>query len=147
MERIKKKHAQKIRYGLVGILNTGLDFLLLFTFVFLGLNKIPANYLSTGICMVISFFANKKFTFKNTNEQKKRQFVLFVSVTILGMWVIQPVVIWTVVHLGGTIVTQEQALLFVAKLIATGASLISNYVLYSRVVFKKHHNQDVTEIF
>lgn len=146
MEKIKKKHAQKIRYGLVGMFNTALDFALLFIFVALGLDKIPANYLSTGICMVLSFFANKKYTFKNTNEKKKRQFVLFVSVTVLGMWFIQPVVIWTVVHLLEPIIVQQQVTLFVAKLIATGASLVSNYLLYSRVVFKKHHNQDSTEV-
>lgn len=141
MERIRKKHAQKIRYSIVGLFNTGIDFALLFTFVALGLNKIPANYLSTGVSMVISFFANKKITFKNNSEKTKRQFVLFVIVTVIGMWVIQPIVIWTVSHLLDPFIAQQHILLFISKLVATAISLVWNYLMYSRLVFKKHHNQ------
>ena len=137
MERLRKKHAQKIRYGIVGGLNTALDFALLFIFVALGINKIPANYLSTGASMLFSFYGNKKYTFKNTSEKKKRQFALFVTVTVIGVWVIQPIVIWLATHLLSFHFDNQSLQLFVAKVVATGASLVWNYVLYSRVVFKK----------
>ncbi len=146
MERLRKKHAQKIRYGIVGVANTALDFILLFIFVGLGIDRIPANYLSTGISMVFSFFGNKKYTFKNTNEQKKRQFVLFIIVTVVGVWVVQPLVIWIVSHFLDPYMTNKSIELFIAKLIATGASLVWNYLLYSRLVFKKHHNEHSSDI-
>ena len=62
MEKLRKKHAEKIRYLLVGGFNTLLDFVLLFTFVALGVDKILANYFSTGVSMIVSFFINKSFT-------------------------------------------------------------------------------------
>lgn len=136
-----KKHAQKIRYIIVGGFNTFLDFVLLFTFTWLGVDKILANYFSTGIAMVFSFFANKSFTFKNTNPQAKKQFALFILVTVFGMWVIQPIVIWVVSFFIDPIITNETISLFIAKLIATVASLIWNYLLYSSLVFKTN-NQD-----
>ena len=137
MEKLLKNHAEKFRYLIVGVGNTALDFILLFFFVGLGLDKIPANFISTGITMVISFFVNKSFTFKDTDASSKRKFFLFIIVTMTGMWVIQPVLIWGVSSVLDPYVESASILLFIAKLIATGGSLVWNYLLYSRVVFKK----------
>jgi len=140
MEKIKNlalKHGQKLRFAIVGLANTALDFLLLFIFVSFGIDKIPANYLSTGISFIFSFFVNKSFTFKSTGGNVKKQFVLFIVVTIIGLWAIQPLVILGVSSLIATLQWQDWIVLFVAKFIATIASLIWNYVFYSRLVFKK----------
>lgn len=132
-----KKHAEKIRFGIVGAANTALDFAILFILVALGLDKIPANYISTGVSFIFSFFVNKSFTFKATGGNAKKQFLLFISITIVGLWIIQPLII------GGlsTVLTSTHwasgLILFVAKIIATFASLIWNYIFYSRIVFKK----------
>lgn len=136
MELIKR-HAEKIRFGVVGLANTALDFIILFILVALGLDKIPANFISTGIAFIFSFFVNKSFTFKDKGGNVKKQFALFLLVTIIGLWVIQPLVItgvsWTIAGTGW----DEPVILFVAKVVATLASLIWNYVFYSRLVFKK----------
>ena len=137
MEKFQEKHGNKLRFVIVGGANTALDFLLLFLFVNLGVNKIGANYLSTGISLVFSFFANKSFTFKNKSANAKKQFGIFLLVTITGLWVIQPLIIWAVTSGLESYVTNDSALLFVAKLIATVASLTWNYFFYSRLVFKK----------
>lgn len=106
-------------------------------FVYLGIGKIPANFLSTGVAMVVSFFANKTFTFKDTSTRRKRQFILFIIVTVIAMWVVQPIIIWGVTTVLDPHMTNKSLELFIAKIIATGASLITNYFGYSRVVFKK----------
>lgn len=144
MEKLLKKHAQKIRFVIVGGLNTVLDFALLFLFVNLGINKFIANYLSTGISMVFSFFVNKSFTFKHKEGNAKKQFVLFLVITIAGLWVIQPIVIWIVTGMISPFLDNSQVILFIAKVIATGASLVWNYLLYSKLVFKKLHIDDGT---
>jgi len=131
------KHGDKLRFAAVGGANTALDFILLFLFVNLGVNKIVANYFSTSISLVFSFFANKSFTFKDKSANAKKQFGLFLLVTIAGLWILQPVIIWAVTELLSSSVQNESVLLFIAKLIATIASLIWNYFLYSRLVFKK----------
>lgn len=140
METLKsllKKHAQKLRFGLVGIANTALDFVILFILVGLGLDKIPANYISTAIAFLFSFAVNKSFTFKSTGGNVKKQFALFIGVTAVGLWVIQPIVIAVVAWILGPTDWSSPVILFVAKIIATVASLIWNYLFYSRLVFKK----------
>ena len=132
-----RKHAQKIRFGIVGLANTALDFILLFILVGLGLDKIPANYISTGISFVFSFFVNKKFTFKSKGGNVKKQFAYFIAITIIGLWVIQPIIITIVSNLLESTGLAEAAILFIAKIIATGASLVWNYLFYSRLVFKE----------
>jgi len=132
-----RKHAQKIRFGIVGLANTALDFILLFILVGLGLDKIPANYISTGISFIFSFFVNKKFTFKSKGGNVKKQFAYFIAITIVGLWVIQPIIITIVSNLLESTGLAEAAILFIAKVIATGASLVWNYLFYSRLVFKE----------
>ncbi len=136
MELIKK-HAEKLRFAIVGGANTALDFALLFIFVALGLNSIAANYISTSIAFVFSFFVNKSFTFKSKGGNLAKQFALFLGISIVALWVIQPIVIITVTALLSPLGWNESLVLFIAKLIATVASLIWNYILYARFVFKK----------
>jgi len=132
-----EKHGDKIRFAIVGGANTALDFLVLFLFVNLGVDKIVANYISTTTALVFSFFANKSFTFKDKTGNAKKQFGLFLLVTLAGLWILQPIIIWISTNALEQYITNESVLLFVAKLIATVGSLIWNYLLYSRIVFKK----------
>lgn len=137
MEKLLKKHAEKLRFAIVGGANTALDFIILFALTFSGMDKIAANYVSTSVALVFSFFANKSFTFKDKSGNAKKQFALFLIITLIGLWVIQPIVIWISTNTLEPYITNEAANLFIAKLIATVASLIWNYLLYSKLVFKK----------
>ena len=141
MQELIKKHETKLRFGLIGGLNTLLDFGLLFVFSsILGVPKLFANILSTSVAFVFSFFANKKYTFKSSGKENiVREMALFTVVTLFGLCVIQGLIIHfltpVIINLG----TTEELALLASKLIATVASLIWNYLLYSRVVFK-HKN-------
>lgn len=137
MEKLLKKHGDKIRFVIVGGTNTVLDFALLFLFTGLGLNKFVANTLSTGIAFIFSFFANRSFTFKNKDANVKRQFIWFSIITLSGLWLLQPLIIWLSTGFLENYTDNEQLVLFIAKLIATVFSLVWNYLLYSKVVFKK----------
>ena len=137
MDQLLKKHAEKIRFAIVGGANTALDFGVLFLLTFLGLDKIPANYISTSVALIFSFFANKTFAFKQKGGNAKKQFALFLVVTLFGLWVLQPLVIWGSSSLLESSITNEAIMLFVAKLLATIVSLVWNYVFYSKIVFKK----------
>ncbi len=137
MEQLLKKHGDKIRFAIVGGANTVLDFALLFLFTGLGVDKFVANYFSTGISLIFSFFANKSFTFKNKTGNAKKQFAAFLLITIIGLWVIQPIIIWITSMALSPYIQSPEINLFIAKLVATVASLIWNYLLYSKLVFKK----------
>ncbi len=141
MQDLLKKHETKLRFGIIGVINTALDFGLLFVFSSLfGIPRGFANMLSTSISFIFSFFANKRYTFKSSSKENVvREMVLFTVVTLFGLWVIQGLIIHfltpVIINLG----TTEELALLASKLIATVASLIWNYLLYSRVVFK-HKN-------
>ena len=132
-----KNKAQIGRFAIVGTANTIIDFGLLFLLTFLGLPKLAANTVSTGTAFVFSFFAKKKYTFKSTSKNIKYEIVSFVIVTLFGLWVIQNGMIWLTTPLIKNLITNEQISLFVAKLFATAVSLIWNYCLYERIVFRK----------
>ena len=132
-----KNKAQIGRFAIVGTINTIIDFGLLFLLTFLGLPKLTANTISTGTAFVFSFFANKKYTFKSTSKNIKYEMVSFVIVTLFGLWVLQNGTIWLITPLIKSFITNERISLFVAKLFATAISLVWNYCLYDKVVFKK----------
>lgn len=132
-----KKHAEKIRFAIVGVANTAVDFIILFVLVALGLDKIPANYISTGIAFIFSFFVNKSFTFKHKGGNVKKQFAVFIAVTIVGLWILQPLIITGVDFILSPTGWADPVILFVAKVVATVGSMIWNYLFYSRLVFKK----------
>lgn len=137
MQEILKKHETKFRFGIIGGLNTVLDFGLLFAFSsFLGVPRGLANMMSTSVAFVFSFFANKRYTFKSANKDTLvREMVLFTLVTLFGLWVIQGVIIHLLTPVIANFGLREELALLASKLIATIASLIWNYLLYSRVVF------------
>lgn len=127
--------ARLIRFAIVGSFNTLLDFVLLFLFAYgLQLNTYLSNILSTGICLVVSFFLNKRWTFRSAADPR-RQFVLFLVVTLLGLWGIQTLLIWGATALLTTFLSGPLVLLL-AKGVATLGSLTWNYVLYARLVFR-----------
>ena len=132
-----KNKSQLIRFGLIGVINTALDFGLLFILKSVGLMATTANMFSTSIAFVFSFFANKKYTFRSSGTNIVREMILFVAVTLFGLWVLQTGVIWLVLpHLSKLLRSSEMGLL-VTKLIATAVSMTWNYILYDKLVFKK----------
>ena len=137
MQNLLKNHAEKLRFTLVGGANTAIDFGILFGLVFLGVDKLVANFFSTGIAFIFSFYANRSFTFKSTGGNTKKQFGLFLLITLFGLWVIQPVIIATVAWALSSSHLSKPVVLFVGKLLATIATLIWNYIFYSRFVFIK----------
>ena len=137
MRPILKKHAEKLRFGIIGGINTAIDFGILFILVGLGLPSTVGNIISTSIALSFSFFANKSFTFKAEEKITKSQITIFLVITLFGLWVIQPVIIYLVGGLLTTKITNSFVVLFIGKLIATVATLIWNYLLYRKFVFRR----------
>ena len=133
--------SEKVRFGLVGGVNTVTDFTILFVLVkVFGVAVFAANIVSTSAAILVSYLLNKKAVFGSNEKTSKRQILLFITVTLTGLWVIQSIVITAVSQLGHTLFALDShdiEVLFVAKVCATVVTLVWNYVWYSRVVFKK----------
>lgn len=132
------KASKKLRFGLVGIANTTVDVVILNTLVnILGMAIVPANILSTTCAMFFSFFLNKKTVFRSSDPRYLRQLILFFSVTLVGIWVLQTTVVFLVYNFLQTITVLPMALdMNIAKAIGIAVSMVWNYVWYSRIVFK-----------
>lgn len=128
------------RFSIIGIANTTLDFAILFGLRSLGVPLLMANIVSTTTAFVSSFIANRKYTFKSTGDSAKRQFILFVVVTLFGLWVLQSIVLWLSEDAIISLIGNETYGLIVAKLLATLVSMSWNYILYAKFVFKKSTN-------
>ena len=136
----KLKNSQEFWFAAIGGLNTILDFVILFGLTSLGISSLIANIFSTGITFINSFSLNKKITFKSVSKSKKelaQEMVLFIIVTLFGLWVIQNIVISTTMPIFENLLKNKRISLLLSKLIATVFSLIWNFILYKKVVFKK----------
>lgn len=136
-----KNSSQKVRFLLVGGINTAIDFGLLFLLRSFGLPVITSNIISTTAAFCFSFFANKKYTFKTTDTNIVREIVFFVAITLFGLWVLQTVVIYVVTAAFSGLNIPESLTLLIAKLVATVVSLVWNYTMYSHVVFARQPDQ------
>ncbi len=140
------------KFGIVGLLNTLIDFVIYnFCLKFLGFGVIPANTISTTIAMVFSFTANRQVVFKPGSGTVKRQAAMFFVVTAFGLYVLQNGVIhiltssWSVPLEAGTRVIRGLGIHWfndafyinnLAKVCGTFVSLTWNYIMYKKVVFK-----------
>ncbi len=134
---------QFLKFVVVGIINTAVDFLVLnLEIVLTGITEGPAlfalNAISFGIATTNSYFLNKYWTFKDkTQKAQGTKFAQFLIISIIGA-----IINSSIVYLGATFIEplfglSPQLWANVVKIFATGASLIWNFLGYKFIVFKK----------
>jgi putative flippase GtrA len=137
IKHLVKKHAEKLRFAIVGGINTVIDFAVLFALVALGLPTIASNYVSTSMALIFSFFANKTFTFKDSGKNTGAKFASFFIITLFGLWIMQPIIIEGTRLLIEPWVTNKYFVLLIGKVLASIITLVWNYLMYRKFVFKK----------
>lgn len=83
------------RFGLVGILNTLVDFVVYNGLLFL-LPAVPivwAGIISGTAAMINSFIFNKNFTFK-TKKLSTKKLVMFFVITAAGLYIVRPAILY-----------------------------------------------------
>ncbi len=164
MQNKQKKLAKQVgKFGIVGILNTLIDIIILnilikislsLEFFFLGYKVVGANMISVSVAMVNSYILNKYWTFES-KEKKNIAYEIFkfLFVTVIGMFVIHQIAFnlfytyWSgpadlvvgISHFIGLnrIFSDSFVVLNFAKVIAILFSLVWNFVGYKIWVFKK----------
>ena len=145
IKQLITKHADKLKFIIIGGFNTALDFTILFALSnLLHLDKLVSNIISTSITMTSSYLLNRKYTFENDNKSRD-QFIKFIIVTLVGLWGLQTIIIQAFSYLLSGIIENSTIVLFIGKLVATGASMIWNFVLYKNIVFKKTDEKTKTD--
>lgn len=138
---------QFAKYGLIGVLNTLLDFavlnLLSYTFhVYSGTSLILINVFSFLAANINSYFWNKYWTFQSQNKKVAGELLKFFTVSIIGFLLNSAILWFFTTVMEPALGLSPQIWENVAKLVATGAYIIWNFIGYKLIVFKeKTENQ------
>ena len=149
---MNKKHSTKKQvknFAIIGAFNTlldiGLSYALVITFAF---TPVLASICSTSVCFLISFYFNRKHTFKIKGKEKvKRQVIKFTAVTLFTAWVVQSLIIEGILKTFNISNFKIEAIFkfldyindwqyLFAKCAAIGVCMCLNFYLYKKVVFK-----------
>jgi len=131
------------KFVVIGFINTGLDFLILNLEMFLtGIAKGPymlaQNAISFSIATINSYFFNKYWTFQDKSKKEQgKKFSQFLAVSLGGVIINSSVVFIITTYIPPVFGIQSVLWANLAKVIATGISLIWNFIGYKFWVFKK----------
>lgn len=132
---------QLVRYAVTGVLNTAIDFILLFillriTGITEGAALFGLNIVSFSVATTNSYFFNKYWTFKNRSRQQATQFSQFFVVSIIGAFINSGLVALIASNIDPLFGVSQETWALLAKVVATGASLIWNFLGYKLIVFR-----------
>ncbi|AKM80563.1 TPA: GtrA family protein [Candidatus Saccharibacteria bacterium] len=148
---------EKIRFIIAGCTNTGFDFVLLNSLVFIiGAFPVLANSISVSIGIVISYFLNHYFVFRSKSPISYKKFLSFFVVTGFSSLIIQGLIIYgfevmTASEWGRSLflinqMNKDAALeLNIAKAVAVSVGMVWNFMLYKYVIFKDKLDKDFLE--
>src|SRR3990167_1090996 len=132
------------KFIIVGGVNTGIDFLILNILIYLtgitaGIELFILNSISFSVAVVNSYFMNKYWTFqdKTKTEQEPIKFSQFFAVSIVGIIINGFVLTGITTYIPPLFGLSAVLWANIAKLMATGFSLIWNFIGYKFFVFKK----------
>lgn len=162
MERVIRAAARIrfVRFMVVGVCNTLLDFIILNTLMIVTHATVEQHALIVGLnivsastTVIISFFLNRKFVFNNGDSSKlHHKLAIFMAITLTGLFVVQGAVFALLLtrlevpasfvsalieQLGFDFASPSFVQANTTKVIATIATMLWNYVLYKKFVFKE----------
>lgn len=123
------------KFGVVGVVNTLVD-ISIFTMLRLMFNSniLFANTVSTSMALIVSLILNNNYTFKDRTLTLKRA-VLYIIVTLIGLWVLQPLIIHAAANTAERIISNTFLLVFIPKIVAIAVTVIWNYLWYTNIIF------------
>lgn len=142
-QTLQKTGGQFVRFVVVGLINTAIDFAILnllskLTGITKGDGLIPLNIISFSIATTNSYFLNKHWSFAdNSGNDGGKKFSLFLIVSITGALINTSIVRIISTNVSPLFDLSPQLWLNVSKAAATGVSLVWNFIGYKLFVFKK----------
>ena len=133
MEGLKKLATQFLKFGVVGVIATGIDFgIMIFLTEVFGVDPVISSGISFCTSTVFNYLASMRFVFRHREDlSKRREFIIFVVLSLIGLGLNQ-LIMW-----GGTAVLGEDWYVLV-KVAATGIVMLWNF-------FSRKHWLDADE--
>lgn len=122
MEQGRKLLKQIVKFGMVGVGSTLLDYGLMLLFKeIIGFHYLLSSTLSYGISLVFNYFASMNYVFEGKEEiSRKKEFLIFTVLCLMGMGLNQ-LVLWIIVEYAGIDYR-------ISKVLATGVVMVWNFV-------------------
>ncbi|MDA1334760.1 MAG: GtrA family protein [bacterium] len=133
------------RFAIVGLMNFTVDagiltYLTSTNASYDGATLLLFNVISVSIAIVNSYFWQRGWTFKETDAPSRKEFLIFVAVTIMGI-VINTAILFLMIEYAPRDSFNQQQFVVVAKVAATLVSLFWNFFGYKLIVFKDNTPQ------
>ena len=122
MKKMFDLAGQLIKFGIVGVISTALDYglMVLFTEGF-GIFYLLSSTLSYAISLIFNYFASMKFVFRSREDMGRlREFVTFILLCLMGMGLNQ-LILWLIVEKCGIYY-------MISKILATVVVMVWNFV-------------------
>ena len=124
-----KKWLSLIKFALVGVVNTAIDFIIYGLLTYFNVNYIAAQCLSYSAGVINSYLMNRKWTFEQKGKGSKREFFTFIGVNLITLMITSFLITVFYKWLGIS--------LLMSKLFVTGISVGINYIGTKSFVFTK----------
>lgn len=118
-----------IKFSIVGVSNTLLNFVIFILLNNIGINYILASIIAYSISIINSYFWNSRLVFKYDNKNKKSILIKFIILNLIGLS-INAVLMATLV---GVLAIKKIVAMFIVSLLV----MCINYILNKIWVFKK----------
>ena len=118
-----------IKFGLVGVLNTLINWILFILLNSFGTYYIISNVIAYSISTLNSYLWNSKWVFKYSGDNVKETSVKFIVLNIIGL-TLNTIILYLLVDIVGLNK-------LIALVITTGIVMILNYFINKLWVFKK----------
>lgn len=141
-DKYKPLFFQLLRFGIVGGLNTGIDFAITNALSYVtgitgGSRIIPIKGIAFLAANVNSYLLNKKWTFNDhSSGEGAKKFSVYLSVSIIGALINISTVYLITTYTEPMFGLSDTKWLNVANLAATALSLVWNFVGYKLIVFR-----------
>ena len=138
----KKTINQFGKFVVIGLMNTVIDFAILnflmwWTGIYSGASIILLNMVSFSIAVFNSYFWNKYWTFKDLDKVEAKEFSQFILVTLIGLAINSSIVYGITTLVSPMFGISPELWANLAKVAATGFSLIWNFIGYKFIVFNR----------
>lgn len=125
----EKLFIQIIKFLIVGGIATLIDWLIYFVlYNYFNMEPLYANIISFSTSTVYNFFASIKFVFKVDERNKKRNFIIFVTFSLIGLLLSELIIYF--------LINKLNINKMLAKIIATVFIMVFNFVTRKKFLEK-----------
>ena len=136
-KELKDGIVQLVKYNIVGVINTLVDFLVYQLLTYLGMKYAIAQCISYSCGILNSYFFNSRWTFKRYSGRSKKEFIYFVAVNLvsMGLSVLLLKVCYEILNINSNIIRSIFNISIIIFFTSKFYSFCIAYIFKSKIIF------------